>query len=49
VNFASGDEKREEIYGGEKRFARLRDLKAKWDLEGYFNCYNPFEAQSQAK
>lgn len=42
MNFAIGDEKPEEIYGDEKRLARLRALKAKWDPEGYFNCYNPF-------
>jgi hypothetical protein len=42
VNFAIGDEKVEEIYGDEKRLARLRALKANWHPEGYFNCYNPF-------
>lgn len=42
VNLASGDETAEEMYGDKKRLAGLRALKAKWDPEGYFNCYNPF-------
>jgi hypothetical protein len=42
LNLARGDEKTEEIYGDEKRLAKLRALKAKWDPEGYFNQYNPF-------
>jgi hypothetical protein len=34
LNFASGDEKPEEEYGGEKCLARLQALNEKWDQEG---------------
>ncbi|KIA75511.1 hypothetical protein HK57_00010 [Aspergillus ustus] len=42
VNYASGRETLEEIYGHEPwRLRRLRKLKAKYDPEGRFSYYNP--------
>lgn len=41
VNFASGDEKKEMMYGYGGNVDILRDLKAKWDPERVFSQYNP--------
>lgn len=41
VNFATGDETQEQIYGGRERLDKLRRLKEKWDPEGVFGFYNP--------
>lgn len=41
VNFSSGGEEIEKVYGGEERLERLRDLKRVWDPEGRFSFYNP--------
>ncbi|PVH69254.1 FAD-binding domain-containing protein [Cadophora sp. DSE1049] len=40
VNFATGDEDLEMVYGGKERLDRLRALKAKWDPNGAFSYYN---------
>jgi hypothetical protein len=39
VNFATGDEEKENMYGD--RLGRVRELKAKWDPEGWFGHYHP--------
>ena len=42
VNYASGDETLQEIYGHEPwRLKRLRALKKKYDPRGQFNFYAP--------
>ncbi|KAK9349620.1 hypothetical protein V1523DRAFT_422378 [Lipomyces doorenjongii] len=42
VNYATGDESMEEIYGyDEDRLKRLRAQKAAWDPEGRFSHYHP--------
>jgi hypothetical protein len=41
VNFATGDEPKEEFYGDATRLERLRVLKKKWDAAGCFDHYNP--------
>jgi hypothetical protein len=40
VNFATGDEKKEELYGGEN-LEKLQELKRKWDENGHFDHFNP--------
>lgn len=41
MNFASGDEELEDMYGNKERVERLKALKKKWDPTGVFNGYNP--------
>ncbi len=41
MNFATGDERKEDLYGGVERLSRLRELKWVWDPRGRFNHYNP--------
>jgi hypothetical protein len=41
VNFATGDEPKEELYGDSARLEKLKALKKKWDPMGCFNHYNP--------
>ena len=41
ANFANGDEKAEDMYGGVERVERLRQLKRVWDPRGVFSCNNP--------
>jgi hypothetical protein len=43
VNFATGDETEQGMYGDEWRLKKLRDLKAKWDPSGHFSHYNPIK------
>lgn len=40
VNFSTGDEDLDQVYGGEERLTKLTALKEKWDPEGSFTCYN---------
>jgi hypothetical protein len=41
VNFATGDEEPEVVYGGQERLKKLTALKEKWDPEGWFSLYSP--------
>jgi hypothetical protein len=41
VNFATGDEEPEVVYGGQERLKKLTALKEKWDPEGWFSHYSP--------
>jgi hypothetical protein len=41
VNYASGDESRQELYGYDGRLGRLAELKKVWDPENRFGFYNP--------
>jgi len=44
VNYATGDEPLEELYGYDKeRLNRLRELKMKWDPEKRFSHYHPIQ------
>jgi hypothetical protein len=42
MNFAVGDESVEEMYGGEERVAKLKEIKEKWDPERKFNEFHSF-------
>lgn len=41
VNYASGTESKEEMYGYDGRLDTLRKLKKKWDPKNRFRFYNP--------
>jgi Berberine and berberine like len=41
VNYASGDETVEQMYGDGWRIEKLRKLKKKYDPNGRFDFYNP--------
>ena len=48
VNYASGSESLESIYGYEPwRLERLRSLKARYDPNNRFRYYNPFVLESE--
>ncbi|KAH7083092.1 hypothetical protein BKA63DRAFT_461177 [Paraphoma chrysanthemicola] len=41
VNYANGDEPKQELYGYDSRLEKLKALKKQWDPENKFGFYNP--------